>query len=307
MPAKEIVTANERVRSLLRFADQIARSDTAAVIFGETGTGKELLARYLHTHSARCAGPFVAVNCTALPETLWEAELFGYERGAFTGALDGKPGKFELAHTGTLLLDEVSEMPLSLQAKLLRVLQEREVDRLGSRRPTPINVRVIAATNRDLRSLVRSGLFREDLYYRLAVVTLSLLPLRERREDIPLIVSAFFADKGLPRTTLTEDALFCLHDHDWPGNVRELLNVLERALLYAQGCSSISAEHIHFDTFQAGIEPSAWTPHTMQEIEYAAIMQTLRMVNNHRTRAAQILDISPRTLRHKIRAGKNPQ
>ncbi len=182
--AGEFVTADARMLALLEFTRQVARSHASILIQGESGTGKELLARYIHTHSRRSGGPFVAVNCAALPEGLLESELFGHERGAFTGAVGSKAGKFELADTGTLLLDEISEMPLALQAKLLRVLQEREVDRIGGKKPLAIDIRVISTTNRDLRDMIRNGSFREDLFYRLNVVPVRLFPLRERSEDI---------------------------------------------------------------------------------------------------------------------------
>jgi len=203
----EFVTEQPRMRALLEFARQVAKSHASILIQGESGTGKELLARYIHASSRRRGGPFVAVNCAALPEGLLESELFGYERGAFTGAVNSKAGKFELAHTGTLLLDEVSELPLPLQAKLLRVLQEREVDRVGGKKPQPIDIRVIATANCELREMIRAGSFREDLYYRLNVVPLRLFPLRERIDDIEPLARAFFARRGYPGATLSQSAI----------------------------------------------------------------------------------------------------
>ena len=203
----DIVTAHPRMLALLEFVRQVAKSHASILIQGESGTGKELLARYIHANSRRGAGPFVAVNCAALPEGLLESELFGHERGAFTGAIGNKPGKFELAHTGTILLDEIGEMPLALQAKLLRVLQEREVDRLGGKKPLPIDIRVLSTTNCDLRDMIRAGTFREDLFYRLNVVPVRLFPLRERIDDITTLARSFFVRQGYHRAQLTAEAV----------------------------------------------------------------------------------------------------
>jgi DNA-binding NtrC family response regulator len=324
----EIVTAQPRMRALLEFARQVAKSHASILIQGESGTGKELLARYIHTHSRRNAGPFVAVNCAALPEGLLESELFGHERGAFTGAVSSKAGKFELAHGGTLLLDEISEMPMALQAKLLRVLQEREVDRLGGKKPLPIDIRVISTTNRDLREMIRAGKFREDLFYRLNVVPIRLFPLRERIEDIELLARSFFVRHGYPEASLAPDALAQLKNFSWRGNVRELFNVLERAAIVAGG-ECIEPEHLLVeevigfgnDLPAAGIEravgkseavsvsprapDSAAGPSlgnlSVREMEEQLIFKTLKQVNDNRTQAARRLGISVRTLRNKLK------
>jgi DNA-binding NtrC family response regulator len=315
----EIVTADPRMRSLLRFAAEVAKSQATVLIRGETGTGKELLAHYIHRRSRRRDGPFVAINCAALPEGLLESEMFGYERGAFTGALATKAGKFELAHRGTLLLDEVSEMPLGLQAKLLRVLQEREVDRLGGKRPIRVDVRVIATTNRDLQEMVKRGAFREDLFYRLNVIPLRLPPLRDRRGDIEPLARAFFARQGYRQAALSESAVRRLSDHPWPGNVRELFNVLERAAILS-GRGLITAENLLFEAEWAGECPAA--PEraeatsvaverpgveepagslNVREAEKRLIRRALREARSNRTRAAALLGISVRTLRNKLK------
>jgi len=321
----DIVTTHPQMLALLKFASQVAKSHASVLITGESGTGKELLARYLHTRSRRESGPFVAINCAALPEGLLESELFGHEKGAFTGAIAAKPGKFELAHKGTLLLDEVSEMPLPLQAKLLRVLQEREVDRLGGKRPLAIDARVIGTTNRDLREMVRAGTFREDLYYRLNVIPLRLPSLRERMQDIEPLARTFFAKRDYARTSLSPQALAELTARSWPGNVRELFNVLERAAILAAG-DTIEPAHLlldddalanALDDFRvappapyaaaapapmargaAGEIPSRMSVRQMEE---KLIFKTLAEVRNNRTEAAKLLGISVRTLRNKLK------
>ncbi|HXG51846.1 MAG TPA: sigma-54 dependent transcriptional regulator [candidate division Zixibacteria bacterium] len=317
------VATNARMLALLDFARQVARSHASILIHGESGTGKELLARYVHAHSRRSAGPFVAVNCAALPEGLLESELFGHERGAFTGAVASKPGKFELAHGGTLLLDEVSEMPLSLQAKLLRVLQEREVDRVGGKKPLPVDIRVIATTNRDLHAMIRAGTFRQDLFYRLNVVPIRIFPLRERLDDIEPLARAFFATRGYPGARLASEACERLRRHSWRGNVRELFNVLERAAIVAQG-GTIEPRHLMLEdeadllpppaveTCRIGLAGSSapGVPElsggdgaglSMKEMEERLIFQALKQANGNRTRAARALGISVRTLRNKLK------
>ncbi|HEY7557957.1 MAG TPA: sigma-54 dependent transcriptional regulator [Candidatus Binatia bacterium] len=316
----DIVTAHPRMLGLLDFVRQVAKSHASILIQGESGTGKELLARYIHAHSRRGSGPFVAVNCAALPEGLLESELFGHERGAFTGAIGNKAGKFELAHTGTILLDEISEMPLALQAKLLRVLQEREVDRVGGKKPLPIDIRVLSTTNRDLREMIRAGTFREDLFYRLNVVPVRLFPLRERIDDIEPLAHSFFVKQGYPQAQLTPEAIVHLKNNSWRGNVRELFNVLERAAIVADG-GVIEPAHLWLEEVM-GIEEHLCPERTsvtaeahdvmppitipdasvsMREMEEQLIFKTLKKVNDNRTQAARMLGISVRTLRNKLK------
>jgi DNA-binding NtrC family response regulator len=303
------------LRSLLERARQVARTEMDVLVAAESGTGKELLARLIHQTSDRRNRPFVAVNCAAFPEALLESELFGHARGAFTGAIGAKPGKFELAHTGTLLLDEIGELPLQLQPKLLRALQEREVDRLGDTRPVHVDVRVIATTNQPLASQVEAGRFRADLYYRLNVVPLTIPPLRERREDIPVLIEHFFekyAQSGhvaLPR--FSPALLARLEGHDWPGNVRELENVVRRAIAL-HGGQDVGPEF--FDgvaTKEAGPPgseptravaptPTRATGMSLRELERQLLESTLEAAGGNRTRAARVLGICPRTMRNKI-------
>src|SRR5262245_47890852 len=227
----EIVTDDPEMQLLLKRAALAARTKSTILVQAESGTGKELLARFIHRHSSQASGPFVAVNCAALPENLLESELFGYEKGAFTGANTQKPGKFELAQNGTILLDEIGEMVPLLQAKLLRVLQEHELDRVGGKRPIPLNVRVIATTNKNLRKLIQRGQFREDLYFRLNVVPMRIPPLRERKEDIPVLVQHFAKKYGasLEVADIDPETMGLLTRYSWPGNVRELENVIHRS------------------------------------------------------------------------------
>ena len=308
---------------LLGLARRVAASECTVLITGESGTGKEVIARYVHRHSQRRHGEFVAVNCAAIPEHMLEAMLFGWERGAFTGAHAAHAGKFEQAQGGTLLLDEISEMPLSLQAKLLRVLQEHEVERLGARLPLALDVRVLATTNRRLREDVAAGRFREDLYYRLNVFPLALTPLRGRRADVlplamRLLASHCRAGERIP--ALDADAGQRLLAHDWPGNVRELDNVMQRALVLCEG-AVIRPEHISFEQLGAA-EPAASTPAAtatanavpatprraagadlagaLAATEYELILEALRRDHGSRERMAERLGISPRTLRYKL-------
>jgi DNA-binding NtrC family response regulator len=287
-------------------AKRAAATDADILIEAESGTGKELLARQVHKESRRRNGPFVAVNCSAFPENLLESELFGHVRGAFTGANNSKPGKFELANGGTLLLDEIGEMPLSLQPKLLRVLQEREIDRLGDTRPVRIDVRVIATTNRPLKQQVESGQFRADLYYRLNVVPLSLPPLRERREDILQLARHFVnkhEEKGQAnaRVISTELAQY-LESQDWPGNVRELENFIRRVLALSVGPMLLAPAGTETDFGRGSELPSGLRPGvTLQEAERQLLEKTLKATNGNRTRAAELMGVSLRTVRNKIR------
>ena len=247
--ASDPVAAAEVSRQLLRLAQRVAASECTVLVSGESGTGKEVLARFIHRHSPRASGPFIAVNCAAIPEQMLEATLFGWERGAFTGAHSAHSGKFEQAQGGTLLLDEITEMPQALQAKLLRVLQEREVERLGSERTIQLDVRVLATTNRAIREEVQAGRFREDLYYRINVFPLRLMPLRARHEDVLPLAMRLLAGhcrSGGAIPALSADAAQLLLTHDWPGNVRELENVMQRALVLCDG-ALIDARHISFE------------------------------------------------------------
>jgi two-component system, response regulator FlrC len=299
-------------RRLVDLARRVALSDCTVLAVGESGTGKEVLARYIHRRSPRAGRPFVAVNCAAIPENMLEAMLFGYERGSFTGAHAAHPGKFEQAQGGTLLLDEVTEMPLGLQAKLLRVLQEREVERLGGRMPVSLDVRVIATTNRRLREDVAAGRFREDLYYRLNVFPLAIAPLRLRRDDVlPLAMQLLTARcrPGEPIPALSAEAAHLLLTYGWPGNVRELDNLLQRALILVNG-PVIRPEHIQFELANEMPQPAATAPATAEAIRSLAgslvqaerdlILDALRNNQGSRREAAERLGISPRTLRYKL-------
>jgi two-component system response regulator FlrC len=295
----DLLTEDPGMKELLRLAREVASSDSTVLITGESGTGKELLARFIHNNSQRAARRFVAVNCAAIPENLLEAELFGYEKGAFTGANEKKAGRFELAHGGTLLLDEIGEMAMPLQAKLLRVLQENEIDRIGSKRPIPVDIRVIATTNRDLAKEVEKGNFREDLYYRLSVIPLAIPPLRERPADIPLLAEHFlnrYASRYRKRIAgFTEEALHYLGSLYWRGNVRELDNLIQRAVLLGKG------EYIEVgDLKTEKCQRSDTVIKTIREMEKELIIRTLRMTGGNRTRAAESLGISVRTLRNKL-------
>lgn len=303
---RAILTQDPGMVRLLSTLEGVAASQATVLINGESGTGKELLARFIHSRSPRAHRPFIAVNCAALPDGLLESELFGHERGAFTGALIRKIGKFEMAHTGTLLLDEIGEMTMGLQAKLLRVLQEREVDRVGGRDPVPVNIRVIATTNRTLYREVEQNRFREDLYYRLNVFPITLPPLRERLADIPILARHFAAAaasrNGLAQPVLSEGALVHLQRLPWKGNIRELENVMERAVLLA-GHSLILPEHCPVEVRDTALPPVVQQPGngSLWEMERDLIFKTLVRVKDNRTHAAKELGISIRTLRNKLR------
>lgn len=293
-------------------ARHAAKTNADVLIEAESGTGKELLARFIHENSTRNHGPFVAVNCAAVPEHLLESELFGHTRGAFTGAMAAKAGKFELAQGGTLLLDEIGEMPINLQPKLLRALQERQVERLGGSRPTTVNIRVVATTNVSLRKMVEAGKFRADLYYRLNVIPLSLPPLRERREDIPdlaeFFARQFAAEAHRSAPALHSEFIAGLQRHAWPGNVRELANFMQRILTLSDS-NEIGSEHLTAELFSSKrVSTSPVMPQTsvqagtsIRELERRLLETTLDNTGGNRTRAAEMLGVSLRTIRNKIR------
>jgi len=328
-PGVQIIGEHSSVRRILALAKQVAPSKAAVLISGESGTGKELVAKFLHQQSDRPDKPFVAVNCAALPEHLLESELFGHEKGSFTGAISRKLGKFELADHGTILLDEISEMDMGLQAKLLRVLQENELDRVGGVETVKVDVRVLATTNRDIKETVEKKEFRGDLYFRLNVIPLKLPPLRERGADTPLLaryfVDNFCRDYGLPRLNFSTEAEAWLVEYDWPGNVRELQNLMERAVLLAQK-GPIEKRHFLLDgdswplpedAVIEAAEPAldgqgpGETEKSLEtalmggdmrldEIERIAILKRLEQTSGNRTQAAELLGISVRTLRNKL-------
>jgi DNA-binding NtrC family response regulator len=314
-----ILSQDPAVASTLRLADQVSASDASILICGESGTGKELLARYVHRKSRRASQPMVSVNCAAIPENLLESELFGHEKGAFTGAVARRIGKFEEANGGTLLLDEISEMDIRLQAKLLRAIQERVIDRVGGSSPVKVDIRVLATTNRDLQLEVAEGRFREDLFFRLNVVTLSLPPLRSRPADVVLLAEHFarkYAEaNALPERPIAPEAIDLLKSHGWRGNVRELENTMHRAVLIAQG-DTIAADAIRLTASPRPAEPSveagspaaaasavrgALVGRTVADVEKDLILETLNHCLGNRTHAANILGISIRTLRNKLK------
>ncbi len=320
----ELVAEDEVTKNVVKLAHRVSASDATVLINGESGTGKEVFARIIHEHSSRKEGPYIAINCAAIPENMLEAMLFGYEKGAFTGAYKSSPGKFEVANHGTLLLDEISEMDPGLQAKLLRVLQEKEVERLGGNNVIPLDVRVVATTNRDMREEVREGRFREDLYYRLNVFPLTLPPLRERKGDIfPLfnyLIHRHLEGTGKPAPVVDEGAKQLIFSHNWPGNVRELDNVTQRALiLHAGGVLTASDIMFEPDQISQPVKSGSTLPNSVKEIvadsvdatnnmlgdnlksrEYRIILDALTTENGSRKNAADKLGISQRTLRYKL-------
>ena len=306
----KIVTNNLSMKKVINMALSVAYSSSTILIQGESGTGKEMIAKFIHQNSNRKDKSFVAVNCAALPKDLLESELFGHEKGSFTGAINRKIGKFELANHGTILLDEISEMDMSLQAKLLRVLQEREVDRVGGREPVPIDARVIATTNRNLREAIDEGEFREDLYFRLNVIPIVIPPLRNRKEDISLLIEYFIkkhSSKNRKNVTgMAKDALLMLTDYYWRGNVRELENVIERAVLLCKG-NLITQEYLFMEAIVEEINSSVKAGVTVREMEKKLIFNTLEQVNGNRTKAAELLGVSIRTLRNKLNEYKNEE
>ena len=301
-----IITKNSEMDRLLEEARDIADSQASIFIQGESGTGKELFARYIHYNSNRKDRSFVAINCSALPETLLESELFGHEKGSFTGALFRKKGKFEIANLGTILLDEISEMDIQLQSKLLRVLQEREIDRVGGISPISVDVRVIATTNMDIKKQIKDGKFREDLFYRLNVIPFHLPPLRERKDDIPLLANYFIEkynriDKRTVKG-LTEEATQVLMSMPWKGNVRELENIIERAILMCKG-DFIDTKDLFMNEKNKETQETKYTfmpTVSLKEMEEKVIFHALDQTNGNRTHAAEILGISVRTLRNKL-------
>jgi two-component system response regulator FlrC len=304
---RPFVWKSEKMQQLLSTARRIAASSATVLIQGESGSGKELLARYIHLNSKRCELPFVAMNCAALPENLAESELFGYKRGAFTGAQKDRQGKFGQANHGTLLLDEISELQLALQAKLLRVMQENEIDLIGGNKSIPVDVRCIATSNRELDKMVTQGEFREDLYYRLRVIPLIIPPLRDRIEDIPLLTDFFLhkycPDDRKPVPRFGQAAMTLIMRWPWPGNVRELENAVQRALLLDDG-PVIDAQSLLLEGADSQViqnKPQQLVGMTVKDLERKLIGQTLAHVDQNRTHAAKMLGISIRTLRNKLR------
>ena len=323
--SQSVIFTSSAMTKTISMADQIAPSDASVLITGESGTGKEVIARYIHKKSKRSGNPMICVNCAAIPESLLEAELFGHEKGAFTGAVARRIGKFEEADGGTILLDEISEMAMHLQAKLLRVLQEREVDRIGGNKPVKVNIRVLATSNRNMQEEVKKGTFREDLYFRLNVITLEMPPLRNRRDDIKPLAE-YFIEKyskanGIPTRKLSDAALAKLSGYHWPGNVRELENTMHRSILMASGNmiepdnillqgapeSDDSSDSKVTNISSAVMErPSSGNTgglvgRTVESVEQELIIDTLNYCLGNRTHAANILGISIRTLRNKLR------
>ena len=284
-------------REVINRATRVAATEATTCIQGESGTGKEVVARFIHQRSARCRGPFIAINCAALPEQLLESELFGFERGAFTGAQQSKAGQIELAAGGVLFLDEVTEMTPAAQAKFLRVLQEREFLRLGGTRPVRVNVRVIAATNRNLEDAVAQGEFRADLFYRLNVFDIRIPPLRERRDDILPLATGFLSEFSGAKVELTREAIEALRRHEWPGNVRELRNVLERALIVCEG-TVIDVEHL---CLRAGKNVALSNITDLDTLEKRAIERAMQDADGNKVRAAKQLGISRMQLYGRLR------
>jgi len=302
-----IVAQSAKMQEALALVERVAQTNSTVLIGGETGVGKDLIARAIHEKSRRAAFPFIKINSTAIPETLIESELFGYEKGAFTGATSSKPGKFELADKGTLFLDEIGDIPLATQVKLLRVLQGHEFERLGGTRTLKVDVRLIAATNKDLRAALEAGTFREDLYYRLNVVPIDVAPLRERREDIPelvrLFIERFSKDSGKPVTGISPDAMRVVVNYHWPGNVRELQNIMERACALAEG-PVLGVNDIRLDAERA--KPSqtagAFLPDgfTLEQWEDEMIREALQRSHGNKSQAARLLGLSRNALRYRL-------
>jgi DNA-binding NtrC family response regulator len=304
-----IIASSEKMQAVLRLVERVAPTNATVLIGGESGVGKDLIARAIHHHSQRASGPFIKINSTAIPENLLESELFGYEKGAFTGATTSKPGKFELADKGTLFLDEIGDVPPATQVKLLRVLQEREFERLGGTKTLKVDVRLIAATNRDLRAALEEGTFREDLYYRLNVVAIDIPPLREHKEDVPALVNSFLQkyarEMEKPPQTITPAAMRVLMDFHWPGNVRELENVIQRAVTLSAS-AAIEVADIQIDLPTARAAAAGGSNHllppgmTLDQWEEEAIREALRQANGNKSQAARALGLSRNALRYRL-------
>lgn len=298
-----LIYTSEKMREIVSLISRVSKTDSTVIVEGESGVGKEIVVKLIHKMSERANYPLIKVNCASIPETLLESELFGYEKGAFTGAYQKKPGKFELADRGTLFLDEIGEMPLSIQPKLLRVIQEKEFERLGGVKPVKVDVRIIAATNRNLEEMVKKGLFREDLYYRLNVVRIFIPPLRERKEDIPVLIDHFiekYSKKhGKNIKGISKEARDSLLRYDYPGNVRELENIIERACILSRGEIITSEDIFGFKSKEK--EESGKLKYKVESLEKALILDALRNCEWIQTRAAEELGISERMLRYKMK------
>jgi DNA-binding NtrC family response regulator len=305
---KNIVAQSDKMQAVLGLVERVAPTNSTVLLGGESGVGKDLIARAIHEHSQRASGPFIKINSTAIPETLLESELFGYEKGAFSGAAISKPGKFEMADKGTMFLDEIGDVPASTQVKLLRVLQDREFERLGGTKTHKVDVRLVAATNRDLRAALEEGTFREDLYYRLNVVAIDIPPLRDRKEDIPALADFFrerYAKESTrPVTSITPAAMKKLMDYHWPGNVRELQNIIERGVTLSTG-ATLDVADIYLDD-PATSRPISSTPHvlppgmTLEQWEDETIREALRRANGNKSQAARTLGLSRNALRYRL-------
>jgi DNA-binding NtrC family response regulator len=306
---KNVIAQSHKMQAVLALVERVAATNATVLLGGESGVGKDLIARAIHEHSQRSSGPFVKINSTAIPENLLESELFGYEKGAFSGAATNKPGKFELADKGTLFLDEIGDVPPATQVKLLRVLQDREFERLGGTKTLKVDVRLIAATNRDLRAAIEEGAFREDLYYRLNVVAIDIPPLRTHKEDIPALAN-FFLEKfaresSQPIRKLGPDALRKLIDYHWPGNIRELENIIARAATLAPG-DLLGAADIHLDSespsrrASAGAAPVLPAGMTLEKWEEEMIREALRQANGNKSQASRALGLSRNALRYRL-------
>jgi DNA-binding NtrC family response regulator len=313
---ENIVAKSGKLQEVLAIVDRVAPTNSTVLLGGESGVGKDMIARAIHQHSRRASGPFIKINCTAIPENLLESELFGYEKGAFTGAVTSKPGKFELADKGTILLDEIGDVPGAIQVKLLRVLQEREFERLGGTKTLKVDVRVIAATNQDLRAALEQGTFREDLYYRLNVVPISIPPLREHKEDIPYLADHFLArfvrESAKPIKGITPAAMRMLMDFHWPGNIRELENIIERAVALSTG-TMLDVGDIRLDLgrgvpvaaapgVSSGDAAGPFLPQgmTLEQYEDKIIEEALRRANGNKSQAARLLGLSRNAFRYRL-------